>query len=128
MAGPILFVSHSRIREGRFEGFRELAPTFFSAIEADRPGTVVFLGYANEARDEVAFVHVFPDAEGFDRHLEGVRERMDKALDVIEVLRYEIYGQPSAETMAAMRGFAAELGALLEHHPVELGGYVRPGR
>lgn len=127
MAGPIVFISHSRVREGRFEEVRELAPTFFSALEADKPGTVVFLGYADEAEHEMEFDDVFPDAEGFDRRLEGVQERMGKAIEVIEVQRYEIYGQPSEQTMAAMRGFAAELGVPLEHHPVELGGYVRPG-
>jgi hypothetical protein len=127
MTGPIVFISHSRVRDGQFEALREMAPPNFSAIQADKPGTVVFLGYADEARASVDFIHVFPNAEAFDRHLEGVEERMGKVMGFIELRGYEIYGQPSEQTMTAMRGFAAELGVPLEHHPVELGGYVRPG-
>lgn len=128
MPGPIVFISRSRIKPGAAQALDELFREAVPALERDKPGTIVFLAYTDEARTEVHIVHVFPDAEAMDRHLEGVDERAAKALELIETAGYEIFGAPSVRTLETMRGYAAELGVPLEIRPEHVGGYVRPGR
>jgi hypothetical protein len=126
MSEPIVFISHSKVKEGKLEDLKELARENFSLIEQGKPGTVVFLGYTDEDGAEVHFVHAFPDADAMDRHLEGVDERAAAALEFIEIAGYEIYGSPSEQTLATMQRFASQLGVPLNVRPRYLGGYLRP--
>jgi quinol monooxygenase YgiN len=94
MSDPIVFISHSRVKEGNLEALegyaREIAPEIAPVIEQAKPGTVVFLAYTDEAGSELHMVHAFPDAEAMRRHLEGVDERVAAASELIETTGYEI--------------------------------------
>ena len=125
MAEPIVFISHSRFKAGAFDGYRELSGKVTPLIERDKPGTVVFLQYADDANTELHVVHVFPDADAMARHLEGVDERAAKALEFIDSVGYEIYGSPSEPVLERMQGFAQETGATLTVRPHHIAGYLR---
>jgi hypothetical protein len=45
MSEPIVFISHSRVKQGKLEAFKDLARETIPLIERGKPGTVVFLGY-----------------------------------------------------------------------------------
>ena len=126
MSEPIVFVSHSRVRDGQLEGFRNLIREGARALEADKPGTVVFLAYLDASGTEAAIVHAFPDAGAMDAHLEGVDERSSAAEAFIETTGYEIYGSPSPQVLEAMQQFAASEGVPLAIRPDHVGGYLRP--
>ena len=125
MAEPIVFISHSRFKAGAFDGYRELSREVTPLIERDKPGTVVFLQYADQANTELHVVHVFPDAEAMARHLEGVDERVAKALEFIDSDGYDIYGSPSGPVLEPMQGFSQQTGATLTVRPYHIAGYIR---
>jgi hypothetical protein len=62
MSGPIVFISHNAVKESKLEGFRDAFGEVGEALDAEKPGTVVFLAFADEDGSEVSVVHVFPDA------------------------------------------------------------------
>jgi hypothetical protein len=126
MSDPVLFISHSRVREGKFEALKGYAPGVAAAIEESKPGTVVFLACVDEGGSELHMVHVFPDAEAMRLHLEGVDERVSAASELVETSGYEIYGSPTEPVLETMRAFADELGVPLTVRPDHLAGYVRP--
>ena len=125
MSGPIVFISHNAVKDGKLEGFREAFGEVAEALDAEKPGTVVYLAFADEEGSEVSVVHVFPDADAMGAHLQGVRERMAKAVGFIETTGYEIYGAPSDPVLEAMRGFADSEGVPLQVQRDHLGGYLR---
>jgi quinol monooxygenase YgiN len=125
MSGPIVFISHNAVKDGKLEGFRGAFGEVAEALNAEKPGTVVFLAFADEDGSEVSVVHVFPDADAMGRHLEGVQERMGTALEFIQTTGYEIYGAPSEPVLDAMRGFAASEGVALQVQTDHVGGYLR---
>ena len=127
MSGPIVFISHNTVKDGKLEGFREAFREVAVALNAEKPGTVVYLAFADDDGSEVSVVHVFPDAGAMGRHLQGVQERMAKAVGFIETTGYEIYGAPSEPVLEAMRGFASAEGVPLQIQSDHLGGYLRPG-
>jgi quinol monooxygenase YgiN len=128
MPGPIVFISHNDVKGGKLEGFRDAFAAVAEAMDAEKPGTVVFLAFAADDGSEVSVVHVFPDADAMGQHLQGVRERMGKAVEFIQTKGYEIYGAPSGPVLEAMRGFADAEGVPLHVRSDHIGGYLRPGR
>ena len=52
MAGPIVFISHQRVKPERFDEFAAFFAEGSKAIEADKPGTVVFLAFTDLERGE----------------------------------------------------------------------------
>lgn len=128
MDGPIVFISHNRIKDGKLEALRGSLEGGASMIEREKPGTVVFLSYLDEDGAEAHIVHVFPDAEAMARHLEGADERVAKARELIETVGYELYGSPPEGVLQQMRRFAAEFGASLEMRPDYVAGYLRPAK
>jgi hypothetical protein len=125
MTQPIVFISHSAVRDGRVEGFRELIRRGAPQLEADKPGTVAFLAYLDEGGSQASIVHVFPDAEAMNAHLEGVQERSEEADAFIRTTAYEIYGAPDQRVVQMMRAFAERSGVPLTLHPEHVAGYLR---
>lgn len=124
MAEPIVFISHSRVKEGRLDGLREYMRPGTAALEAAKPRTLVFAAYLDEDQRELTIVHVFADAESMDAHLEGVAERARAAMEFIESSSMEIYGRPSDAVLATMRGVTVP-GVTLTLHPNYVAGFIR---
>lgn len=124
MSDPIVFLSHSKVKEGKLEAFRELSEEVFSVMEAEKPGTVLHYGYLDEEATEIHFVHVFPDADAMDAHMVGAAERVGYADEFLDTFEFEIYGAPSEETLAMLRQ-APGVDVVLR--PDGLGGYIRLG-
>ena len=102
MSAPIVFISHFKVKKGKLDEFKQLSQKATEHIKADKPGTFTFLQYTNDEGTELSIIHIFPDAEAFDKHNEGVGERAGKAFEYIVPTRREIYGLPSDQAMAIL--------------------------
>lgn len=122
MADPIVFVSHGRVKKDQLESLKKLSLEVWPVLEAEKPGTVFQHGYLSEDREEVHFIHVFPDAEAFDAHIMGAGERSGAAAEFIDTYGFEIYGTASDETLATLRQAP---NVDLAIHSENLGGYIR---
>src|SRR5262245_65099001 len=90
MSGPVVFVSHFAVKEGRREDLRELAAEISAQLEADKPGTAAYLMYLDEEGSRFTVAHCFPDAGAMDRHFEGSDDRTAAAFEVMVPLGWEI--------------------------------------
>ena len=124
MSGPIVFISRFKIKEGKLDGFKQHAQMMIEHLQANKPGTVAFLQYLNEEETELSIVHIFPDAEAYDRHLEGVGERAKGAFEFIEPMRRELYGMPNEQAFAMSKPPDGS-GMAFDHKPKLMGGYIR---
>jgi quinol monooxygenase YgiN len=124
MAGPIVFISRNRVKDGKLEELREFLRTGTEALEKDKPRTLAFLAFADEAGTEVTIVHVFADAEAMDLHVQGADERSSAAYEFIEPAGFEIDGSASEAVLAMMKG-AADAGPELIVRPQFLSGFLR---
>ncbi len=126
MSEPIVFISHSTVKEGRLEDLKDFLRAGATILDAEKPGTVAFLAYANEEGSQLSVVHVFPDADAMDLHLQGVDDRAGAADEFIQTQEYEIYGATSETVLETMRRFASTEGVPLTVRPDYAGGYLRP--
>lgn len=124
MAGPIVFISHQRVKPGRFEEFAAFFAEGAESINAEKPGTLVFLGFTDVDRGETRIVHVFPDADAMDRHMQGADERSAMAYEFLEPLEIDVYGWPSPGVVAEIEGLAGH-GVRVRLMPELVGGYLR---
>jgi quinol monooxygenase YgiN len=124
MSEPIVFISHFKVKEGELNNLMRHNQKVTEQIEANKPGTVAFLQYINEQGTELSIIHVFPDADSFDRHVTGVDERVKAALEFIEPTRREIYGMPSGQVLTMLRP-PHESGIAFQIMPQPIGGYIR---
>lgn len=121
MSEPIVFISHSRVKEGKLEALKEMTQTTMPVIEAEKPGTVMQHGYLNHEGTEIHFIHVFPDAQAMDAHMVGVPERSQKAFEFIETQGFEVYGTPSEEVLSTLRQAP---GVDVVVKPLSVGGFI----
>ncbi len=124
MSEPIVFISTHRIKEGKLDEFAELSRKMTPLIEEGKPNTVFFQSYLNEEGTELSIVHVFPDTEAMDLHLQGAEERSGSAYEFIQPQHFEIYGPASAQAVAMIRG-EAEPRIGLTVKPRNLAGFMR---
>ena len=127
MTGPILFISHFAVKEGKLDALRQLARDVTHSLEKKKPRTLAYGAYLAEDGAQVSFIHVFADASSMDEHFEGAEERSRVAYELVEARGWEIYGEPSQPALQAMRQAASSAGVSLVHHPDDMAGFLRLG-
>lgn len=124
MPEPIVFISNQRVKKGKLEGYKEYYRQVAEMTEANKPGTVAHLAYVNEDGTELSIIHIFPDAESMELHMQGVDELAKKAYEFIEIVSFEIYGNPSDAVLDMMMKIVGS-GIALNIKPQRIGGYIR---
>jgi hypothetical protein len=124
MSEPIVFISNQRIKEGKLDEYTQYYRQVAEFTEANKPGTVAHLAYANEDGTAVSVVHIFPDAKSMELHMQGVGEIAEKASEFMEVVSFQIYGKPSDTVLEAMKKIVGS-GVTLNIKPQPVGGYIR---
>jgi quinol monooxygenase YgiN len=124
MSEPIVFISNQRIKEGKLDEYTQAYRQVAELTEANKPGTVAHLAYVNEDGTEMSIVHVFPDAESMELHMQGVDELAKKAFQFMEIVSFEIYGKPSDTVLETMKKIVGS-GVTLNIKPQPIGGYIR---
>ena len=125
MSEPVMFISHFRIKEGMLGAVKELQGVVTPRPEAEKPQTLAFLAYLSEESTEVAFVHLFADADSMDAHFEGAQERAKTAYELMEPQGWDIYGSPSSQALEGLRKAAMSAGVALTVQPTFLAGFLR---
>ncbi|MGD2157155.1 MAG: hypothetical protein PVG14_02555 [Anaerolineales bacterium] len=125
MSEPIVFVSTHKIKEGKLDALKESYQEGTRFMEANKPQTVAFLHYLNEDATEISTVHVFPDAESMELHMEGIGERAGRAAEFLDFECFELYGNPSEAVLEMMARSAERSGVTLNLKPEHLSGYLR---
>ncbi|HUQ44571.1 MAG TPA: hypothetical protein VM451_09225 [Candidatus Limnocylindria bacterium] len=124
MTDAIVFISHNRVKPGKLEAVRQFLAAGAPGIEAAKPRTLAFLPYLGEDGTSLSIVHLFADAESFDRHLEGSDDRSRLAYELIDPIGFEIYGPATDVVLESFRA-AASSGLSLKISRDPLAGFLR---
>jgi quinol monooxygenase YgiN len=124
MSGPIVYISHFRIKERREDEWWSSVDQVLPGLEAEKPRTVFQNFYTNEAGNTISIVHIFADAAAMDAHMEGAVDRARNAYDYLEPIGFEVYGEPTESFLATMRDLP-NTDALLRVEPNHRAGFSR---
>jgi quinol monooxygenase YgiN len=125
MPEPIVFISHFRVKVGQVDAFRDLAMEVTKRLRAEKPRTVLFLSFLDQAAGTLSFLHAFTDAESMDLHFEGADQRAQTAYQLVEPRGWELYGRPSDAAADALRRAAEGAGVPLTVEPDFIAGFLR---
>jgi hypothetical protein len=76
MTGPFIFMSQSKIREGKLEDFKRALREMAEFVEANEPRVVAFEAYLNDDGTEATGVQVHPDADSMAFHMQVAFEKI----------------------------------------------------
>ena len=100
MSGPLIFISHSKVKPGKLQDYQAQAADATDLVESEEPRMIAFNFYASEDGADVATVQVHPDAESLDLHLRIFFDKLqEKALATLDTHEIDVYGAPSQATL-----------------------------
>jgi quinol monooxygenase YgiN len=127
MAEPIVFISCSRIVDGKRAEFARAFAGAVEQIRQSKPRTALFAAYVDEAGTAVKIIHVFPDAAAMADHFRGADERTQSVSELIVPIDFEVYGPAPAAAIDQLRREAAAKGGAVEVLADPIGGFLRAG-
>jgi hypothetical protein len=128
MPGPLIFISHSKVKQGKLEAYQTAAADAVELVESEEPRMIAFNCYASVDGTDVSTVQVHPDAESLDFHMkiffESLREKAFATLDSYEI---SVYGAPSDAALETLHQMPRQLpGLRVRVLPEYDGGFLRP--
>jgi hypothetical protein len=125
MPGPIVFISHHKIKPGKLQALEAVMKEMWAAMEVEKPRTLMNLAFVNEEGAEIAFLHAFADVESMQLHWQGAEDRTQLAYEYLEPIGFEIYGDAGDQIIEGMRSEASDSGATLTLLPEFVTGFLR---
>jgi quinol monooxygenase YgiN len=98
------------IREGKFEDFATTVRSM-TAGTAKEPGALGYEWFLSADRSSCRLLETYANAEAVQAHLAGpvVRELVPQLLGSATISRFEVYGNPDAQSAAALSSFGAQI-------------------
>lgn len=127
MSGPLIFISHSKVKPGKLAEYQEHVSEAADLVESNEPRMIAFNSYASEDGTDVSTVQVHPDAESLDVHMKIFTENLQaKAFDALDSSEVNVYGEPSESARQQLEQMAAMTGIRVRILPAHQAGFLRP--
>jgi hypothetical protein len=107
---PIVYIDHSRIREGSVEELKAGVQRLVEFIDAREPQLIAYGFYFDEDAGKMTVVAVHPDSASLERHLDIGSEEFRKLAHLVDLTAIECYGRPSDRAVEQLQQKAAALG------------------
>ena len=107
---PIVYIDHSRIREGSIGELKAGVQRLVEFIDAREPQLVTYGFYIDEDASRMTVVAVHPDSESLERHMDIGSAEFRKLAHLVTLTAIECYGRPSERALEQLRQKAAALG------------------
>lgn len=91
----ILFVGTYTIPEGGLDDFHDQARAMTRMIRDHEPRVLTVGHFLNEDQTEGTSIHLHPDADSFDFHMEAASRLIEMGSEALDVTRIEFYGKPN---------------------------------
>jgi quinol monooxygenase YgiN len=106
----LVYVDHSKVREGALDGVKTAIEELVEFIDANEPQLLTYGVYLSDDGTEMTVVHVHADPESLDFHMEVAGPEFRKFADLVTMSSIEVYGEPSEKALEELRAKARMLG------------------
>jgi quinol monooxygenase YgiN len=98
------------IKKGKLDAFKKLAEEFVARVKQNEPGAMSYQWYFNDDETKCIVSELYEDSKAILAHLEGstVSTLFPKLLETAQLIRFEVYGDPSEETKNVLTKFGAQ--------------------
>ena len=123
MSEPFIFIAHQKIKQGKVEEYKKVYQEVGEWMEANKPQTAAHIAYVSKDSTEASVVHIFPDIEAMEKHMQNLGDVGAKAFTLMEIVGFDVYGTPSKMVLDSMLKMIP--GAKVTMKPQPAGGYIR---
>ena len=123
MSGPFIIKTVSRIHPGQVSAYRPLAEEICQLAEEREPRLHAFHIYVTEDETSEVVIHIHPDAESMEHHLQVLGEKVRATGEFTDFESLEIYGELN-DALREWLPYVTE-GIEFTHHSVHWGGFSR---
>jgi quinol monooxygenase YgiN len=99
MSDEIVYVDTSDVREGALEELQAGMKELVDFVEANEPRIISYNVYFNEEGTRMTVMHVHPDAESVEYHLEVAGPIFRRFVELVTLTSTHIYGRPSEKVL-----------------------------
>jgi quinol monooxygenase YgiN len=110
MADPIIYVDQSEIKKGKINEVKEATKELSEFIETNEPQIIAYNVYITNDDTEMTVLHVHTDSASLETHMKIAGPKFSKFVNLIRLLRIDIYGSPSTELLEQLQAKAKLLG------------------
>jgi len=106
MSAPFIFISTSKIKDGRLEEYRKYMVESVELVHTDEPRMIAFSTYANEDGTKATTIQVHPDTDSLMFHMQLMRERMKVGFEHLEIESMSFYGKLNDQVLGMAKQIA----------------------
>jgi quinol monooxygenase YgiN len=106
----IVYVDTAEVREGALEDLKDAIEELVDFVEANVPRLIAYNVYLDEAGTRMSVVHVHPDAESLEFHLEVAGPVFRRFVELVTLSSIQIYGEASEKLLKQAHEKARLLG------------------
>jgi hypothetical protein len=125
MSEPIVFIARQKVKEGKLEAYCQNFMDVVNFIKPNKPNTLVFLNYLGDGDSDATLIQVYASAEAMEQHVQGLGEIAKRSSESMDIVSFEIYGNPTEATLTMMSNLARS-GVPVKISPHFNGGFLRP--
>jgi quinol monooxygenase YgiN len=120
--GPIVYIDHSEVREGRLDELRDALRELAAWVEDNEPWLAGYSVYFSDDGRRFSVIHVHADPASLAMHLETAGPRFAPFAELVNLLRIDVYGDPGEAIVERLRDKARLLGTgTVAVHPFHAG-------
>ena len=95
MSEPIIYIDRSEVREGKLSELKSATKELAEFVAAIEPRIIAYRVYLNDAGTQMTVLHIHPDSESLQFHMEVAGPAFARFKDLIRLSGIDIYGAPS---------------------------------
>jgi quinol monooxygenase YgiN len=127
MADPIIYIDRSEIQKGKIDEVKKAIKELAEFVEANEPQIIAYNVYITNDGTAMTVLHVHTDSASLAKHMNIAGPIFSKFINLIKLLRIEIYGNPGAGLLEQLQSKARLLGdASVQVHEYHA-GFFRVG-
>jgi hypothetical protein len=111
MSKSIIIIDCSEILEGKLDEVKAAMNGLIEFIKENEPRMIAYNVYLNKDSTQVTVVQVHPDSESAVFHMNIRSSAFSKFVELIHMVKIDIYGRPSYDLLDRMQRKAQMLGS-----------------
>ena len=109
MTEEIQYTVEFTIKPGGLNAFKELANQRTNMVRENEPGMKGYQWYFNDNETKCYKAEWHSSSETLLAHLQNVGDALPELLGHCDITRFEVFGNPNAQALGAVRGLGAEV-------------------
>jgi hypothetical protein len=109
MTNEVQYTLEWTIKSGKLQTFKDLSKQITQNVLDNEPEMKGYQWYFNDAETKCYTAEWHTSSESLMAHLKNVGDVLPKLLELSDITRFEVFGNPNEEALAAVKGLGGQV-------------------